>query len=92
MELYKSAGVPIISTSANISKEPPVISVEEAVELSKKMDNKIDAIIKGKKSYYNKPTTIVDTTTDPPTVLRKGLVALDILKKVIPNLHVIEEE
>lgn len=88
VDLYRSAGVPIVSTSANISKERAVTSMEEAIELNRRTDERISAIVRGRRSHYNKPTTIIDTTTYPPTVIRTGLVDLDIVRQVIPDIHV----
>jgi tRNA A37 threonylcarbamoyladenosine synthetase subunit TsaC/SUA5/YrdC len=31
-------------------------------------------------------TTIIDTTTEPPSMLRKGLVDDEIIKKLIPEV------
>jgi L-threonylcarbamoyladenylate synthase len=61
----------IIGTSANYSGEKPSVSGDE---VSKKFLNPIDLIIDNGKSKSKVPTTIVNCTTQPPQILRLGVI------------------
>ncbi len=74
-ELLKSLGNPIISTSAHIPDEYgeyPTIGVEKAL-LFDALENQVDIIIDNNTDPGFKVSTILDFTTDEPTVIRKGL-------------------
>ena len=74
-ELLKSLGNPIISTSAHIPDEEgdfPTIGVEKAV-LFDALDNQVDIIIDNNTEPGFQVSTILDFTTDEPTVIREGL-------------------
>ncbi len=74
-ELLKSLGNPIISTSAHIPDEEgefPTVGVEKAV-LFDALDNQVDIIIDNNTEPGFQVSTILDFTTDEPTVIREGL-------------------
>ena len=74
-ELLKSLGNPIVSTSAHIPDEEgeyPTIGVEKAL-LFDALENQVDIIIDNNIDPGFKVSTILDFTTDEPTVIRKGL-------------------
>ncbi len=74
-ELLKSLGNPIISTSAHIPDEEgefPTIGVEKAV-LFDALENQVDIIIDNHTEPGFQVSTILDFTTDEPTVIREGL-------------------
>ncbi len=74
-ELLKNLGNPIISTSAHIpdeSGEYPTIGVEKAL-LFDALEKQVDIIIDNDTEPGFKVSTILDFTTDPPSVIRKGL-------------------
>ncbi|MGF1541530.1 MAG: L-threonylcarbamoyladenylate synthase [Pleurocapsa sp.] len=74
-ELLKNLGNPIISTSAHIPDEAgdyPTIGVEKAL-LFDVLEKQVDIIIDHHTEPGFKVSTILDFTTDPPSVIRKGL-------------------
>ncbi len=74
-ELLKSLGNPIVSTSAHIPDEYgeyPTIGVEKAL-LFDALEKQVDIIIDNGNDPGFKVSTILDFTTDEPTVIRKGL-------------------
>ena len=74
-ELLKSLDNPIISTSAYIPDEYgkyPTIDVEKAL-LFDALEKQVDIIIDNGTDPGFKVSTILDFTTDEPTVIRKGL-------------------
>ncbi|WP_353687040.1 L-threonylcarbamoyladenylate synthase [Thermodesulfovibrio sp. 3462-1] len=73
LKLIQQSPFPITATSANISGFPPADSIETVIEYFKEAP--IDLIIDGGK-LPGIPSTIVDTTVEPPVVIRKGAVEL----------------
>jgi tRNA threonylcarbamoyl adenosine modification protein (Sua5/YciO/YrdC/YwlC family) len=74
-ELLKNLGNPIVSTSAHIPDETgeyPTIGLEKAL-LFDALDKQVDIIIDNDTDPGFKVSTILDLTTDPPDVIRKGL-------------------
>ena len=61
---------PIVSTSANRSGEPPAQSLDALKELFR---HQVDLLLEGGDIERNsKPSTVVDLTRDPPTIVRAG--------------------
>jgi len=71
-ELARAVGTPITGTSANRSSEPPCSTAEEVMEA---LGEDIDLILDGGKTAGGKGSTVLDVTTDPPVVLREGIVS-----------------
>jgi len=67
--LIREAGVPIAAPSANISGRPSPTKAEHVIE---DMYGKVDIIIDGGDTLYGLESTIINFTTDPPTLLRPG--------------------
>ncbi len=70
-ELVKRTGSLLISTSANLSGQPPVDNFAEAYELFRE---RVDLFIDGGKTPGEKPSTIVDLTSEEPLCLREGKI------------------
>lgn len=66
-EICKLLNLPIISTSANIAGDDPIIKFEK---IDNYFDNKIDYIVQGEIGGSNKPSRIIDLLTKK--VLREG--------------------
>ncbi len=67
--LLEKLDFPLVQTSANISRKPPVINIKEALEMFDKKKNKPALIIDGG-VLENKQSKLIDLTTNPPKVLR----------------------
>jgi L-threonylcarbamoyladenylate synthase len=67
LRLIIGAGVPIVSTSANISGETPPKTAEEA---SKQLRG-VDVVLDGGR-VGGQPSTVVDLTAEQPRILREG--------------------
>lgn len=89
-ELPVRAGVPVVSSSANISGTEPAISLDEAQRFAERAGAEIDAIIEGPLSPINRPTTIVDTTQSPPVIIRTGVVHERSVRVICPDVVVQE--
>jgi L-threonylcarbamoyladenylate synthase len=77
LKLVRTVGMPITSTSANISGMPPA---RDALTAARYFGLEVDMIIDGGASPSDTPSTIIDVTTEPFRLLREGPVSLaDIL-------------
>lgn len=72
-DLTRAFGRPLTATSANLTGQPPVRSIEE---LSADLAGRLDAMVPGR-SPGGAPSTLVDTTTTPMVILRRGAVELE---------------
>jgi L-threonylcarbamoyladenylate synthase len=69
--LAKKLGHPITATSANLSGKHECTSAEEVIQ---GIGDKIDAVIHSGQTPGGSGSTIIDVTTDPPTILREGVI------------------
>lgn len=72
MELIKESGFPIISTSANISGQPPATSAEQVADY---FGTQLDLIVDGGPSQEIHPSTVVDITHASPRIVREGAIS-----------------
>ncbi|MEA1958967.1 MAG: L-threonylcarbamoyladenylate synthase [Chloroflexota bacterium] len=77
--LVRGLGSPITGTSANISGEPSPVNAEEAY---KQLRRRVDMIIDGGQCAGGVASTVLDITTDPPTLIREGAIKLEDLSRV----------
>jgi L-threonylcarbamoyladenylate synthase len=76
--LINGLGNPITGTSANTSSQPAALTAEE---VGQQLGEKIDLIINGGKCPGGKESTIVDSTHEPPAILRQGIIPWHEIKK-----------
>ena len=69
--LMQSIEEPVLSTSANRHGMRVASSIEDC---DPDILAAADAAFDGCRAYYNQPSTIVDLTASPPTVLRQGVI------------------
>ena len=69
--LSLSIDAPITGTSANITGKPACVS---AVEVGKSFGRGVDLILDGGSTAGGKGSTLVDITTEPPLILREGMI------------------
>lgn len=85
LELIKKSGTAIAAPSANISGKPSPTSADHVrVDLS----GKIQMIIDGGETGLGLESTVLDLSTNSPTILRPGGVTFEDLNEFIPNLKV----
>ena len=87
LKLAEFSGVPVTSTSANISGKPSPTKPEHVME---DFMGKIDAILDAGETPLKIESTVVDTTTKPPRVLRVGAISLNEIKKVVGEVEVLD--
>jgi L-threonylcarbamoyladenylate synthase len=82
LELVKKAG-PLACPSANLSggKDP-----KTAADVLEHLFGKIDILIDGGETALKIPSTIIDLTTMPPKILRKGGLDINDIKKCIGDI------
>ena len=79
-ELTDRAGGAITSTSANRSGCPPALSAAEAVA---GLGPDVDVVLDGGEATDPRPSTVVDMTTNPPTVLREGRISTSDIERLL---------
>ncbi|MDT8414155.1 MAG: L-threonylcarbamoyladenylate synthase [Flavobacteriaceae bacterium] len=83
-KLIKLAGVPIAAPSANLSGKPSGTRFKHVLE---DFDGKIAGIVKSKGSKIGLESTVLDLTTEIPTVLRPGGLSVSEIEKVLPEIR-----
>jgi L-threonylcarbamoyladenylate synthase len=69
--IARKLGHPLTATSANLSG---VAECSTASEVAAQIGNKIDAIVDLGKTAGGKGSTIIDVTSNPPQILREGVI------------------
>jgi L-threonylcarbamoyladenylate synthase len=72
-DLVRAFGRPLTATSANLSGEPSLRSVDE---LPLGLAEGVDGMVPGQ-SPGGAPSTLIDTTTAPMRILRAGVIDID---------------
>ena len=81
--LIVSSGEPFFATSANLSGEPSPQTAEEVIQA---LGDKIDYLIDAGPCPFGKDSTVVDTTTEPPTILREG-AEFDLVEQAVEEIR-----
>jgi len=87
LNLIDLAGFPIAAPSANISGKPSGTCFEHVLE---DFNGKIAGIIKSKSCEIGIESTVVDLTGKKPVLLRPGGTSFEELRKVLPNIVLID--
>jgi L-threonylcarbamoyladenylate synthase len=82
LELLRETG-PMAVSSANKHGQPPATTAADARD---QLGRAVKVYLDGGPCQAPVPSTIVDTTADPPRVLRTGAVSLDRLREVLPDV------
>jgi L-threonylcarbamoyladenylate synthase len=79
LSILRYSQTPMISTSANKHGEPPCPGVEC---IRSNFGNHIDMIIEGTQGG-NVPSTVINVTTHPPVIVRKGPITESMLEPIL---------
>jgi len=82
-KLIEIAGVPIAAPSANLSGKPSPTSAKHVID---DLSGKIECIIDGGDCQVGLESTVLDMSSDHPTILRPGGITIEELRKVIPTV------
>lgn len=80
--IARGLGRPITGTSANSSGRRPHRSARGVEE---DLGGRVDLVIPGECGAHSTPSTVVDCTQSPPTVLRVGALSLEEIRTVCPD-------
>ncbi len=86
-KLLKSIPFPIAAPSANISTK---LSSTNINNLDNELKNNI-FFIDGGDSYHGLESTVINVSSNYPTILRYGSITVEQLKKIIPNINFIKK-
>ncbi len=74
---------PVSAPSANLSGKPSITNFTYAEEF---FYGKVDCILKGDATEIGIESTVVDLTTEPPTILRPGGMSMESIRTLIPEI------
>lgn len=80
LELIRASRTPVAAPSANGSGKP---SPTTATHVLDDLGGRIDMILDGGTTNIGIESTVLDTTTDPPVILRPGWVTREMLTEII---------
>jgi len=83
--LISEAGVPVAAPSANLAGRPSPTSAKHVLD---DLSGRIEVLIDGGEIGYGVESTVMDLTTDLPTVLRPGPVTVEELRRVVGEVEV----
>jgi len=83
--LIEGLGAPLAATSANLSGHPSPITAEE---VRAELGGRIELILDGGRCPGGIPSTVLDLTADPPAILRRGAVAAEEIKAILPRVTI----
>ncbi len=85
LNFIRTANVPIAAPSANLSGKPSPTSY---LHVKEDLFGRIDGIIKDEDSKFGLESTIIDMTTNTPTLLRPGSITIEMIEKVIGEIEI----
>lgn len=77
--LLGQADFPVFASSANVSQQPAPTRVEEAI---KNLDRKVDLILDGGQTRYERSSTVVKLEAGGITVLREGVLDKGVIERM----------
>ncbi|MDD3927429.1 MAG: L-threonylcarbamoyladenylate synthase [bacterium] len=83
--LVAELGMPVVIPSANLSGEP---SPHDAAAVLSGFDGRIEMVLDGGRCGSGVETTLLDVTSDPPRLLRRGAIVERDLLRYVPDLEV----
>lgn len=89
LTLIAESGVPIAAPSANVSGRPSPTSAEHVIA---DLAGRIEMVLDGGPTAVGVESTVLDTTSTPPVVLRPGGVTLEDLRGVLGEVSVLSSE
>ena len=78
--LIRLAGMPIIGTSANIHGG---VSPTTAQHVAFELGDALDMILDGGRTRHGRESTVVDTTPNPPRVVREGAIPRETIEEAL---------
>ena len=88
LDLLKQNKEAMVSTSANMSGKQDLQTAEQVI---KELGSKIDLIIDVGSTPASIPSTVIDTTVEPPKLIRTGSISEDKIKTILTKIKNDEE-
>lgn len=85
LAFLRACDCPVAAPSANRSGRPSPTRAEDVLA---DLDGRVRCVLRGGASEVGLESTVVDCTTEPPLLLRKGGIGLEALQEVLPNIRV----
>jgi L-threonylcarbamoyladenylate synthase len=83
LRLIAALGEPLAATSANLSGAPSPVTAEE---VAAQLRGRIPLILDGGPCPGGLASTVLDLTTSPPAIVRRGPVRLEDLRALVPGV------
>jgi len=83
ISIIEALGAPLAATSANISGHPSPVAAEG---VEKELGGRIELIVDGGICPGGIPSTVLDLTTDPPLIRRRGAISVGEIEAVLPRV------
>jgi L-threonylcarbamoyladenylate synthase len=83
-EFLAACNLPVAAPSANISGRPSPTRWQDCVE---DMDGRVGAILQGPEATHGLESTIVDCSGPIPVLLRPGVITLEELAELVPEIQ-----
>jgi L-threonylcarbamoyladenylate synthase len=84
LALLTEVGTPIVATSANLSGQPPALTARGAIDA---VGSSVAVVLDSGRCEIGVPSTVVDVTTDPPTIPRHGAISDADIHRVISRVR-----
>ena len=81
-KLIKFAGVPLATSSSNISGKPSGTNIND---IKKDFEGKVDCFVDNGESELGIPSTVIRIIDNIPHILRQGVISEEEIRKVIAN-------
>ncbi|NBR04934.1 MAG: threonylcarbamoyl-AMP synthase [Planctomycetes bacterium] len=88
-KLIEAAGVPLAAPSANLSS---AISPTTASHVLKDLEGRIEMILDAGPASGGIESTVLDVRSNPPTLLRPGLITVEMIEKIIGPIKQFEQQ
>ncbi len=83
-EFLRACDLPVAAPSANISGRPSPTRWQDCLE---DMDGRVGAILKGPEATFGLESTIVDCSGLVPVLMRPGVVTLEEMARLVPEIQ-----
>ncbi len=79
-DLINTAGISIVSTSANISGRPPAIDAQQVIS---NFSDKVDVVLDGGSAEAGRPSTVVKIVDNTFEIIRHGVIGKERLNRCL---------
>ena len=81
--LLQRLGEPITSTSANLPRSAPAMNADEVEHILRELEREDVLLLDGGELPPSPSSTLVDCSTEPPRILREGVITREALNQIV---------